>query len=1032
MATPSNAKSKSTPSVTALRAAPLNKIPVASNDMATATVLLNATGNLLTNDRDGDKNDKLTVIAAGQGAETSNPLLSPVLSNDSGITLTGIYGTLLIKADGSYTYTINAEDADFKALARGAAATENFTYQISDGQGGSDKATLKIKVTGANHGPQAADDDLDTIGNVLTNDRDIDAGDRLTVVAAGKGAELVSPELTAVPAGSKGIALVGTYGTLLIKSTGAYVYTLDTQDADYLALGKGVVGSERFTYLVSDGKGGSDKATLSIKVTGINDKLLAVDDAGATGNVLSNDIDADVSDRFTVSAAGVGAEASRPVLGAVSSGSTGTSLVGTYGTLVIKADGTYAYTQNTADADFRALGNGVTATDSFTYEATDGQGSSDKATLAITVTGINHQPVAMDDTGATGNVLFNDQDADVLDTLSVTAAGKGAELLDPVLVPVLPTQTPGSGTTIAGTYGNLVISANGSYFYQVDRADADFLALAKGQSAMDTFTYQVTDSRGVSDKATLTVQVTGINRPPVAVDDAALHLLGVKSTGNVLTNDSDVEVGASGSVDLLKVTAAGPGSGLENYDLIQVPTGSEGIRLYGTYGSLSILSDGSYKYTDNYDSYFSGFDSLPRGVTAVDSFTYQVSDGQGGFDTANVGFTVTGVNYLSQANDDSASAGIRATTPTGNVLTNDVDLDTGDSLRVTAVIVTDDCYYDSESVPAGETGTSIEGLYGTLQIKADGSYKYTLDTADWDFMALSRGEVGTDYFEYEITDGHGSFDQATLSVDVTGINDNPVARNDSGFSGNVLWNDSDVDDDGLLFVVGAKGDTGVSAVPSGATYTELEGVYGSLYIRANGDYFYETNTNDYDYQYALFYGESATDVFAYRISDLVGGAALANITVDVLYGNSNQRTYSIVASDFAADSSPLVPESLLDGTIVLPAQASQAQSLTADPFALTVSGNLNTAVKSADLETDLKAVADLFNSYFTLSSDRADDDALLVLESSDNAGDFGVYQFVSGSDGVAITADELTLLAAVYNTGMGIDDYTSSIASTTV
>ena len=83
---------------------------------------------------------------------------------------------------------------------------------------------------------------------------------------------------------------------------------------------------------------------------------------------------------------------------AVSSGTTnsnGTSVTGTYGTLVVGANGTYTYVADQDAAD--DLDAGDTATDSFTYTISDGD-DTDTATLVVTVTGINDDPVAVNDT----------------------------------------------------------------------------------------------------------------------------------------------------------------------------------------------------------------------------------------------------------------------------------------------------------------------------------------------------------------------------------------------------------------------------------------------------------------------------------------------------------------------------------------------------------------------------------------------------------------------------------------------------------
>ena len=57
-------------------------------------------------------------------------------------------GTLALNADGSFSYTPNAE----------SSGTDSFTYTASDGQGGTDTATVTITVASVNDPPVATDD----------------------------------------------------------------------------------------------------------------------------------------------------------------------------------------------------------------------------------------------------------------------------------------------------------------------------------------------------------------------------------------------------------------------------------------------------------------------------------------------------------------------------------------------------------------------------------------------------------------------------------------------------------------------------------------------------------------------------------------------------------------------------------------------------------------------------------------------------------------------------------------------------------
>ncbi len=143
---------------------------------------------------------------------------------------------------------------------------------------------------------------------------------------------------------------------------------------------------------------------------------------------------------------------------------------------------------------------------------------------------------------------------------------------------------------------------------------------------------------------------------------------------------------------------------------------------------LTLKSDGAWEYDPD-----GSFDSLNLGQTAIDSFTYTVSDGDGGSDTATVTVTIEGENAPPVAGDDFAKTpmGEPVTVP---VLENDTDPN-GDSL---AVIVL--------SVDQG----------GKAEVNPDGTITFTPDN---DF-------VGTATVTYLVEDPSGESDQATLQIEV--------------------------------------------------------------------------------------------------------------------------------------------------------------------------------------------------------------------------------------------------------------------------
>jgi large repetitive protein len=237
----------------------------------------------------------------------------------------------------------------------------------------------------------------------------------------------------------------------------------------------------------------------------------------------------------------------------------------------------------------------------------DGNGGTDTATVTITVNGANDGPVAVADTlgvgeddvsASSGNVLGNDTDVDG-DTLSV------------IEVNGVPGDVNSQVTLASGAL--LTLNSDGSYDYDPNGA---FESLGAGETATDSFSYTVSDGNGGTDTATVTITVNGANDGPVAVADT----LGVgeddvsASSGNVLGNDTDVD-----------------GDTLSVIEVNGVPGDVDSQITLASGALLTLNSDGSYDYDPN-----GAFESLGAGETATDSFSYTVSDGNGGTDTATV------------------------------------------------------------------------------------------------------------------------------------------------------------------------------------------------------------------------------------------------------------------------------------------------------------------------------------------------------------------------------------------------------------
>jgi len=231
-----------------------------------------------------------------------------------------------------------------------------------------------------------------------------------------------------------------------------------------------------------------------------------------------------------------------------------------------------------------------------------------------------------------------------------------------------------------------------------------------------------------------------------------------------------------------------------------------------TFGVLFLYPDGAFEYQPNAD--FNG----------PDQFTYRAIDNLGQSASAVVTLNVNPVNDAPVALPDSASTA-EDTAVAIAVLANDSDAD-GDPLTVTGI---------------------TQGTNGT--VTTDGTTVTYTPTADWS---------GTDTFSYTVADGNGGSDTASVTVNVTSVNDAPVADPDSASTAEdtavtiaVLANDSDADGDTLT----------VTAVTQGANGT----------VTTDGTTVTYTPAADW----------SGTDSFSYTVADGNGGTSTATVTVIV-------------------------------------------------------------------------------------------------------------------------------------------------------
>jgi len=976
-----------------------NDAPVAGDDAASATEAggiangspgADATGNALTNDSDVDSGDSRSVtrVRLGDDQHYDGAVSVPASSTSAnGASVTGLYGTLYIGADGSYRYVVDDSNTAVQGLSPLQTLQEVFSYELTDLAGAHDAAQITITINGAADNPVASDDlaqaqaaatnnsalESNPSGNVILYpsrpgptdngiDTDVDFDDQspgaLQVSGIRNGTEPSGGALSGVTSAGVDIdasyatlngspvSSVDTFGRLTIKADGSFHFDVNSDNPDIQALNAGQTLAVVFTYQVTDSAGKTDLAQLVIEVHGVNDPPLAHNGVAVaterggvanaspgvdpSGNVLVSATDPD-SDPLSVIAIRTGPEA-----GSGTAGTVGTPLAGLYGTLTLQADGTYTYVvNNNLDAVQALRGSSNILVERFTYTVSDNvvpTPETDTAELVVVIRGQNDNPVAGDDGGtaveaggsqnnqpgqnASGNVLANDTDPDggevpadlpqydYGETQAVVSVRTGTEL--------------GSGTTgtlgteLRGTYGWLVLNADGSYTYRVDDAMGAVQGLRTSADTLtDSFSYEVGDKAGARDRATLNITIRGANDTPQAASDTAVAIEaggvsngtpGVDPSGNVLSNDTDVDTG-----DTLTVTGVSRNGNAGRIDQ----------RFATAYGSLLLRSDGSYSYLLDNDNPL--VQSLrTNGNSLTETFNYTIRDLDGATGTATLTIIVRGRNDTPQAHGIAAFAleagGTANATPgldpAGNLLENDTDVDGGDSKTIDGVRT--GAIVDTGNFSVVTNQHVINGRFGTLVVFADGRFSYVLDNSLAAVQALRPGDSLVDPFTYEMRDAAGATSVAELRVTVQGAWDAPVAGDNIGYAvtasetsagsdatGNVITGiqlqpaDSDVDHGDVLSVTGIR--TGpeasagafdnVTANTDSSDGTLLTGTYGDLIIGSDGSYIYRPDASNPILQ-ALGPLQFVTETFTYRLGDLGGLGDLAQLSIVVRGLNS--------------------------------------------------------------------------------------------------------------------------------------------------
>ncbi|MFA0146840.1 VCBS domain-containing protein [Vibrio lentus] len=380
--------------------------------------------------------------------------------------------------------------------------------------------------------------------------------------------------------------------------------------------------------------------------------------------------------------------------------------------------------------------------------------------------------------------------------------------------------TKGIGYSYHGTYGQLILNADGNWHYKVtvgsnqQNVATKIDQLGDGQELTDTITIYSKD--GTAQDIVITIH--GDNDRPYISSEVTLST-GTEDTAliftkaDLLANTVDVDANDAGKLSI------------EN--------------LLVDHGSVVDNKDGTYTFTPTKD------------YNGQVHFTYDVTDAHGGTTHTGANTSLAAVNDVATFTGDSGS--IREDTNIHHNVHTTGSATIPDALVCNGHLVISDVDGQGEATLdlKGQSQISQDGTYGHFTVTSRGIWVYTADNNSTPIQDLDNGQTLTDSIEVTSKDGT----KHSITVTINGTTDDPVLHSlsDSGvqhsgpIEGNLLTGSgtdqglsgaaTDTDSNAHLVLQDIQINDPVSgyvAVRPGQPHT-MAGI-GTLAIEANGHY----------------------------------------------------------------------------------------------------------------------------------------------------------------------------------------------------
>lgn len=640
--------------------------------------------------------------------------------------------------------------------------------------------------------------------------------------------------------------------------------------------------------------------------------------------------------------------------------------------------GKYTYHLDNLNATIKGLGLGQVEHDSFKVWVRDPHGAEDSHDITITINGKDFTGGASDshelpnlelvvkEDSALGKT--DRPDADTVNPGQEDASGSGSAITpspNPVVRYCFKTTDKDGKVVMSqsmkGDYGDIYIDAyTGEYRYVLNNHHSMVQALAAGAVVWDkfavyTFTYKDGNIQwldAANAKGTITVKVEGANDAP------ELEHLDVAQGLNIFAGATNITTsGSFAAHDVDRETT--PDVLTFSLGASDVITGTTNELIITNYGKVTIDQNGKYTFLWDPAQPFTGSTTI--------SFWVFVDDGHGGTDKEKVDIVVTAANARPVIVSCTFTAGFEGLEHdfaygvenpafivdpiSGEITLGGKPLEDGETLNGAMLESTTNLKgsftsWDHEVVNAGQTpnykyylcdanGENLKSIlsdqYGTLEMKSDGSFVYTLNNNNLPVQQLTEGQKLPLSYYVVVRDAKGDLsDPQHFEITIVRTNNKPVITigNDMTMTewdtstavSNITIKDPDLNDAVThdFDVKVAQGSTNLTvketqgtADNGGDLYTfavmkDGSTAYGKLFIQVDptdatkATYWFELNHDAVDY---LTPGQNITLKFSILFND---GQNLNNLSNEASFnlsiqGATKSGTFSLSLVDDASD-----------------------------------------------------------------------------------------------------------------------------------